>query len=91
MSQSSQPALTRSPAVFASSHSSEIEERYGIGAEKLDGIEEDAARGVLPGEPGPVSAGRPLKFGTMSQKVCPFDSSGFVTHLPTRAASGPSA
>lgn len=47
----------------------EIEKRYGIDASKLDAIEESAARGELPGEPGPVSAGRPLKFGTALKMV----------------------
>ena len=42
----------------------EIEKKYGISAAKLDEIDEKASRGELPGEPGPVSAGRPLKFGT---------------------------
>ena len=47
----------------------EIEKKYGTSATKLDGIEGKAARGELPGEPGPVSAGRPLKFGTALKMV----------------------
>ena len=47
----------------------EIEKRYGIDAAKLDEIDERAAGGELPGEPGPVSAGRPLKFGTALKMV----------------------
>ena len=50
-------------------NAAEIEEKYGISAAKLDEIDEQAARGVLPGEPGPVSAGRPLKFGTALKMV----------------------
>ena len=47
----------------------EIEKKYGISPTKLDEIDEKASRGELPGEPGPVSAGRPLKFGTPLKMV----------------------
>jgi len=47
----------------------EIEKKYGISTAKLDEIDERASRGELPGEPGPVSAGRPLKFGTALSMV----------------------
>ena len=50
-------------------NAAEIEEKYGISSAKLDEIDEQAARGVLPGEPGRVSAGRPLKFGTALKMV----------------------
>ena len=47
----------------------EIEKKYGISASKLDEIDERAAKGELPGVPGPVSVGRPLKFGTALKMV----------------------
>lgn len=47
----------------------EIEKKYGISTAKLDEIDERASRGELPGEPGTVSAGRPLKFGTALRMV----------------------
>jgi hypothetical protein len=47
----------------------EIERKYGISTSKLEEVDERAAVGELPGEPGPVSAGRPLKFGTALKMV----------------------
>lgn len=47
----------------------EIEKKYGVSASRLDEIDERAARGELPGESGPVSVGRPLKFGTALKMV----------------------
>ena len=48
----------------------ELEERFGIDSEKLDRLEEDAARGVLHDEPrGEVVRGRPLAFGEKTQQV----------------------
>lgn len=40
-----------------------ISRKYGIDKAKLDEIDEKASAGILPGEPGSVSVGRPLKFG----------------------------
>ena len=48
---------------------SEIEKKYCINTAKLDEIDERASRGELPGEPGTVSAGRPLKVGTALRMV----------------------
>ena len=47
----------------------EIEKKYGISAARLDEVDAKASRGELPGEPGPVSVGRPLKFGTTLKMV----------------------
>lgn len=47
----------------------EIEKNYGISASRLNEIDERAVNGELPGKPGPVSAGRPLKFGTTLKMV----------------------
>ena len=47
----------------------EIEKKYGIGASKLEEIEALAVGGELPGKPGSVSVGRPLKFGTALKMV----------------------
>ena len=50
----------------------EIEERFGITAEQLDQWEDEASRGVLPGEPsGPVvtGPGRPMMFGEEMRQV----------------------
>ena len=47
----------------------DIEVKYGIPAERVDEIDELAVQGALPGEPGPVSIGRPLKFGKALKMV----------------------
>lgn len=48
----------------------ELEERFGITSEELDRLEEDAANGILHGEPrGEVIVGRPLKFGEEMKQV----------------------
>ena len=47
----------------------DIEKKYGISASTLDAVDERAASGELPGEPGPMSTGRPLKFGTALKMV----------------------
>ncbi|MBQ9067986.1 MAG: hypothetical protein IJ131_02840 [Eggerthellaceae bacterium] len=47
----------------------DIKKKYGISAQMLDEIDARAANGELPGEPGPVSVGRPLKFGTSLKMV----------------------
>ena len=47
----------------------EIERKYGISTSKLEEVDERAVAGELPGESGPVSAGRPLKFGTALKMV----------------------
>ena len=65
----------------------EIEKKYGISASRLDEIEERAARGELPGEPGPVSAGRPLKFGTALKMVGYKEVPEIVEAIDRRAGS----
>ena len=47
----------------------QIQERYGISPDTIEVIDEQAMRGVLPGEPGEISVGRPLKFGRELKKV----------------------
>ncbi len=48
----------------------ELEERFGVTSEELDRLEEDAANGILHGEPrGEVIVGRPLKFGEEMKQV----------------------
>lgn len=65
----------------------EIEKKYGISASRLDEIEEKAARGELPGESGPVSAGRPLKFGTALKMVGYKETPETVEAIDRRAGS----
>ncbi len=65
----------------------EIEEKYGIDAVKLDTIEADAARGDLPGLSGPVSPGRPLKFGAALKLVGYKELPETVEAIDKRASS----
>lgn len=41
----------------------ETQEKYGLSPEDIDKIECAASTGTLPGKPGEVAVGRPLKFG----------------------------
>ncbi len=51
-------------------NSKEIEEKYGVGKDELDALEEDATNGVFHGEPrGDVIVGRPLMFGEEMRQV----------------------
>ena len=68
-------------------NATEIEKKYGISAERLDAIDEQASRGVLPGESGPVSAGRPLKFGTALKMVGYKEVPETVEAIDRRASS----
>lgn len=65
----------------------EIERKYGIGSSKLDKIDERASRGELPGKPGPVSVGRPLKFGTTLKMVGYKEIPETVEAIDRRASS----
>ncbi|MBO4364883.1 MAG: hypothetical protein J5804_01155 [Eggerthellaceae bacterium] len=47
----------------------EIQKKYGIDPAQLDEIEKKASLGELPGEPGRLSVGRPLKFGQALKMV----------------------
>lgn len=65
----------------------EIEKKYGIDSAKLDDIDEKASRGELPGEPGPVSAGRPLKFSTPLKMVGYKEAPETIEAIDRRASS----
>ena len=65
----------------------EIEKKYGISASKLDEIDERAVKGEPPGEPGPVSVGRPLKFGTALKMVGHKEVPETVEAIDRRAGS----
>ena len=50
----------------------ELEELFGVTNEQIEQWEEEASRGILPGEPsGPVvtGPGRPMKFGEEMRQV----------------------
>ncbi len=65
----------------------EIKKRYGIGAAKLDEIDEEASRGKLPGKPGSLSVGRPLKFGTTLKMVGYKETPEIIKAIDMRASS----
>ena len=64
----------------------EVEEQYGLSAEQLDRWEEDAANGILHGEPvGEVLRGRPLMFGEEMRQVGFKEPIGIVALIDLRA------
>lgn len=65
----------------------DVEKRYGIPAATLNDIDEQASRGTLPGAPGPVSVGRPLKFGQALKMVGYKEVPEVVEALDQRASS----
>ena len=65
----------------------QIESKYGITAEKLDEIDENACLGELPGEAGRVVAGRPLKFGKKLKLVAYKELPETVEAIDSRAAA----
>lgn len=62
--------------------------RLGIDPEELDRLEEDAAKGILHGEPdGPVIYGRPYKFGEEMKQVGFKEPLSRIEAIDKRAAS----
>ena len=65
----------------------EAQKKYGITARRLDELEKMATEGILPGEPGEVTVGRPLKFGQRLKLVGYKETPDNIAAMDRRAAS----
>lgn len=61
--------------------------KYGVDIDELSAIEAQASRGILPGEPGEISVGRPLLFGEPSKMIGFKESPETVVAIDRRAKS----
>lgn len=68
-------------------NAAEIEQKYGISEARLDEIDAQASSGVLPGKPGRISVGRPLKFGAALKLVAYKELPETVDAIDERAAA----
>ena len=65
----------------------EAEKRFGLSSEELDALEEDAANGILHGEPrGEVVIGRPPLFDERMRQVSFKEPESKVAAIDKRAA-----
>ena len=65
----------------------DAQSKYGLSPADIDVLEEQASRGILPGDPGSASVGRPMKFGAPLRMVGFKETAETIEAMDCRASS----